>query len=562
MWGNLPSTNTDHLVEESRFGLVLVPMKLKAREPTSRRIAALFVCLFGLQGAFAFWVTSILFYRAGAYFLDAGFYVYAIASEKAPNNPELVRQAWGNTVFLTHTTLSPMAIMGLLRPIFGTPMNFIMYLVLQHMMISIAGAVLMMVGAAFFNATRRQLILSGVFGSILLPLSNIGMGSLAYPHVEVFGASAISLGICLIVIRWVWSSDRRLYAGGFLLILVGMLAREDLGGHIAIAVTAAVLCSSFRSFDKQIWHRVLVLMGLGAGTTIAMMIFQRMLGSKGAFSISYSGVPAYAHITSIWYLLERILYLIGSRMDLMGALTGFIVGGCLTKRRELFAFPLAALPWILLNATAVDPSKNAMSIYGLFPMMIYLVAPLISMALPRFATSAHKEEVAVADSSSSVGARLVYILAIISFFFGGISAAPGGGGYVYFSMLRYPVVGPGEISLTNKLVRDFAAEGERRAVDDAVMSLNPVQLENTALISRISAYSEYDSILFYPAFILGEGQVINLFQGWINDGRLISLECLPGGLMRADAKIGTTSTPQTARGRFDAALRCHPRPHL
>jgi hypothetical protein len=293
-----------------------------------------------------------------------------------------------------------------------------------------------------------------------------------------------------------------------------------------------------------------------------MMIFQRLLGSKGAFSISYSGVPAYAHITSIWYLLERILYLIGSRMDLMGALTAFIVGGFLTKRRELFAFPLAALPWILLNATAVDPSKNALAIYGLFPMVIYLVAPLIAMALPRFTASTHKEEVVVAESSSSVGARLVYILAIISFFLGGISAAPGGGGYVYFSMLRYPVVGPGEISLTNKLVRDFAAEGERRAVDDAVMSLNPVKLENTTLISRISAYSEYDSVLFYPAFILGEAQVINLFQGWIDGGRIISLECLPGGLMRADAKTGSTATPQTARGRFDAALRCHPRPRL
>ena len=99
-------------------------------------------------------------------------------------------------------------------------------------------------------------------------------------------------------------------------------------------------------------------------------------------------------------------------------------------------------------------------------MVIYMVAPFIAMALPRLNASTHKEEVVVADSSSSVGARLVYILAIISFFLGGISAAPGGGGYVYFSMLRYPVVGPGEISLTNKLVRDFAAEGERRAVDD------------------------------------------------------------------------------------------------
>ena len=534
----------------------------KFLEPTKRRVIGLFVCLVGLQGASAFWVTSLLFYRAGAYFLDAGFYVYAIASERAPNNPGLVRQAWGDTVFLTHTTLSPMGIMGLLRPIFGTPMNFIMYLVLQHMMLSLAGAALMMVGAAFFHATKKQMIVSGVLGSILLPLSNIGMGSLAYPHVEVFGASAISLGISLIVIRWVWSTNRRLYIGGFLLILIGMLAREDLGGHIAIAVTAAVLCSSFRSFEKRVWQRVLVLAGLGAGTTIAMMIFQRMLGSKGAFSIAYSGNPAYAHITSIWYVIERTLYLIGSRMDLMGALTAFIVGGFLTKRRELFAFPLAALPWILLNATSVDPSKNSMGIYGLFPMVIYLVAPLIALALPRFTAGVRVETETAADAPLSIASRFVYILAIISFFLGGVSAAPGGGGYVYFSMLRYPIVGPGEISLTNRLVRDFAAEGERRAVDDAVMSLNPVQLENTALIRNVTSYSDFDSVLFYPAFMMGEAQVITFFQGWIDEGRVISLKCLPGGLMRADAKEKTGVKPQTARSRFDAALGCHPRPGL
>jgi hypothetical protein len=341
-----------------------------------------------------------------------------------------------------------------------------------------------------------------------------------------------------------------------------MLAREDLGGHIAIAVTAAVLCSSFRSFEKRVWQRVLVLAGLGAGTTIAMMIFQRMLGSKGAFSIAYSGNPAYAHITSIWFVIERTLYLIGSRMDLMGALTAFIVGGFLTKRRELFAFPLAALPWILLNATSVDPSKNSMGIYGLFPMVIYLVAPLIAMALPRFTAGVRIETETAADASSSIASRFVYILAIISFFLGGISAAPGGSGYVYFSLLRYPIVGPGEISLTNRLVRDFAAEDGRRAVDDAVMSLSPVKLEGTPLISGISASSDFDSALFYPSYSLGEAQVVNLFQGWIDEGRVISLKCLPGGLMRADAKEGTATKPQTARGRFDASLRCHPRPGL
>lgn len=538
-------------------------MKLSEWNPSKRVIVGVATALLVIQALFAFWLLTLLFYRAGAYFLDAGFYVYAIASERAPNNPEFVRMAWGDNVFLTHTTISPMGLMAILRPLFGIPMNFIVYLSLQHAALAAAGGALAAIAAAFFHSPKSRIITAGVVGAVFLPLSNIGMGSLAYPHVEIFGASAIALGLCCLVVRWNWSPKTYLLPLAIGLMIFGMLAREDLGGHIAISIAAAVACSSWRSFDKKTWVRAASIAGLGGLTTVALLLFQRVvMGSDGAFDISYSGTPAYAHITSGWYVLERFLYLIGSRLDLMVAVSAFIIGGFMFKKRELFAFPLALLPWVVLNATSVDPSKNALGIYGMFPVVIYFTTPLIAMSFNRAIHSSDPQTEHTARVSNGFSGHLVYIFAIVSLFLGGIGAGSTGGGYVYYSLLRYPVVGPGEISLTNKLVKNFSTEGSRIAVDDAVMTLNPVAHEETILISQITDTSSYDSVLFFPAFLLGEASVVKFFDGWIKEGRVISLECLPGGLVRADATLKQTPTPQTAQGRFNDALRCHPRPAL
>ena len=115
------------------------------------------------------------------------------------------------------------------------------------------------------------------------------------------------------------------------------------------------------------------------------------------------------------------------------------------------------------------------------------------------------------------------------------------------------------IRQTNKIVRDFATEQMATAVDDAVMSIDPVALEKTMLLSRVEDKSALDVILFYPLFGLGEQQIRDTFKAWIDSGRHISLTCLPGGLMRADTNVVPGAKTQTVDGQFNRALRCHPR---
>lgn len=516
------------------------------------------------QVIFGLWVGLVLFYRTGAYFLDAGFYVYAVASSEAPSTPALVQSAWGDSVFLTHTTLSPMGVMGLLRVILPIPLNFIAYLALQHGLLALVGLLLMRAAAVSGGASKRQQVALGMMGVVLLPLSNIGLGSLAYPHVEIFGSAAIALGVILLTRAWTTTAHWSRSVTAFVVMLVGVLVREDLGGHIAIAATAALVCASPRSLPKQAWLRFAVLAGFGAASTVLLLAWQRLaLGSDGAFDISYSGTPAYAHITSVWYLVERAMFMIGSRLDLVAGMVVFTLVSVVYRRRELLAFPLACLPWMILNVTSVDPNKHSLGIYGMFPMVVYLSAPLISMAIKNCGEST--DSLTTPDRTRTPGQPhvIAYLAVLATLFLGGISGPPNGGGYIFHSLLRNRPVSPAVISSVHDSIEDFAERGTGIAVDDAVMSLDPVRFEYTPLISGVTDATSVSAAMFYPRFVLGSASVQTLFDAWITSDRRITITCLHGGLALAEVgPRGPSDEAQTSLGQWQRAQRCHPIPSL
>jgi hypothetical protein len=448
--------------------------------------------------------------------------------------------------------------MAVLRWLMGIPYNFVVYLGLQHGLVALAAGSVTAAMTYVYRSDLRIALMAGTAGSLFLPFSNVALGSLAYPHVELFGASCITISCVLLVIRWKWCASRWLTIGAATLVPLGMLAREDLGGQLAITTAAAVLCGPFWKLRGIPLKRAATLLVVGGGTTIALLVFQRIgMGSKGSFRISYSGNPPYAHITSIWYLVERFLSLLAHRLDLAVAVIGFSGAAIAFRRRELFAFPVALVPWVLLNVTSVDPSKQVLGIYLMFPTIMYLAAPLLSWALYSRAGTTEARDTETASPMS-----LSYYLAIGSLFLGGVAAPPTGGGYLFYSMLRQPVVGPGEIRLTNTIVRGFADEVASVAVDDPVMSLNPVALENVPLLTNVSDKADLDVIIFNPVFILGETHVRAVLQSWIDAGKHITQTCLPGGLVRADTNLVPGAKPQTVDVQFNRALRCHPRPGL
>jgi hypothetical protein len=251
--------------------------------------------------------------------------------------------------------------------------------------------------------------------------------------------------------------------------------------------------------------------------------------------------------------------MLSSRLDLFIGLAAFTGCALLFRKREYLAFPLATAPWLLLNMTAIDPSKNAMRIYHLFPIILYATAPILSLAFSSTTKTTNKE------SSNNVRKDFLgfatYGVALGSLFLGGISAAPTGGGYLFTTILRYSPVTPSVISQTHQTIEDFAKIESGIVVDDAVMSIRPVDLQFAPLIPNVGDANDFDSALFFPTYQIGHKGLRIFLNGWIAGNREIVITCLPGGLVRADAlPVADEPKEQLMKEKFDQALSCHPIP--
>ena len=509
------------------------------------------------QGIFGFVVGILLFYRTGIYFLDAGYYVYTLASENFGQQPPAIGNSWGSSLYATHMLITPLLISQFFRLFASAPLNFIMFLGLQHLILASAGALLMMVSFSLNGVKKKNLWMPGILGALLLPFSNIGLGSLLYPHVELMGTSLVAIGILTLAIRWSGNSSRWLLIVAGLSIAFGLLSREDIGVHLVITVGSAVVCSQWKSLGREGLRRAGALFLAGFSMTLLLMGYQRYFAeSEGVFALTYSGTPAYAHITSFWYLLERALHMLASRPDLLIGLAAFVMAAFVLRKREYLAFPLAVAPWLLLNLTAIDPAKNAMGIYHLFPIILYATAPVLALVL-----SKREEHIPESVARGHVPMYATYGIAIVSLFLGGISMPPGGGGYLFTTLLRLPMISPAGITATHSAIENFAKLESGIAVDDAVMAIRPVDLENVPLIPTVEDSASVSSIMFFPRYLLGHEGERRLFNSWIADNRKISMLCMPGGIVRMDAaKSQTKPTNQTADGQLGKALNCHPLP--
>lgn len=498
-----------------------------------------------------------LFYRGGAYFLDAGYYVYTLASENFGQQPPVIGDAWGSSLYATHMLITPLLITQAFRVFFDAPLNFIAFLGVQNLVLSVAGAMLMMVSFWLNGVKRDKLLLPGIMGALLLPFTNVGLGSLLFPHVELIGTSLAAIAVLLFALRWSDVGDRKIFALAVVLLGLGLLAREDIGVHLGATVAAAVVCSKWRTLGRRGVIRAAWLVGASVFATGGLVAYQRFFAdSQGVFSLTYSGTPAYAHITSVWYLLDRAMLMLASRLDVLLGLGAFVMASIILRKREFLAFPLAMLPWLLLNLTAIDPAKNAMGIYHLFPLVLYATAPVLALTL-----SGKREVEKDSSSRGSLAMFATYGVALLSLFLGGISSSPTGGGDILTTLLRLPPISPAGITATHTTIEDFAKIGIGITVDDSVMAIRPVELRDTPLIPSIADSGDYNSAMFFARYYLGHDGVRKLIKGWTDANRPISVSCLPGGLVRLDAgEPEVLPVEQTAARKFDRALRCHPFP--
>lgn len=511
------------------------------------------------QGLFALVVGVLLFYRNGIYFLDAGYYVYTLASQNFGSQPPAIGNSAGTSLFDTHMLITPLLISQIFRTVARAPLNFIMYLGLQHVVLAVAGSLMMLVIFHQNGAKKSQTWFPMLLGAFFLPFSNIGLGSLLYPHVEVMGTSLVAIGVLLLILRWSGIKNKSLLILLIVTMVLGLMTRQDIGVHLVITVASALACARWKLVKRSAAKTTLYLFLTGFAFSVVLMSYQQIFfGEHNVFSVSYSGTPAYAHISSIWYLLDRVLFLLASRLDLIIGLGAFTLAAIVLRRREYLAFPIAVIPWILLNVTAIDPAKNSMGIYHLFPIILYATAPILAVSLSR-----GSQPSVAATQQRLVPMYATYGVAIMSLFLGGISAPPTGFGYLFTNVLRLPMISPSEITATHKAIEVFAASDSRISVDNAVMTIRPVILKDVPLMPTIENASEIDSVLFFARYVTDQESREKIFNSWVQENRLISITCLPGGLVQADAEYPQTEpTNQSGEELMGKAQQCHPQPQL
>lgn len=512
----------------------------------------------GLQLLLGVLTGLAIFYRFGAYFLDAGYYVYALASENAGTNPPVVASQWGQSLAVNHLLLSPLLICRALGAALGPALGFIAYLGLQQAVLAISGALTAATAFRFGGVPRDRLVAPAVAGAVCLPLSNVGLGSLLYPHVELFGTSVLAIAVVLLALRRHSPEARWTLPAAVLLLALGLASREDAGVHLAFTAGAAVVCSRWRTLDRGAWTLAGSLLGAGLGATLAMVAVQRLwVGATGPFSATYSGAQPWSHLSTAWKALERTMVLAGARLDLLLPVVLFVAAVVAFGRREYLAFPLAVLPWLALNAAAIDTAKNTMGIYHLFPVVLYLTAPVLALGL-----RPGPDLAAGAGSEARAPIHFLYTAAALSLLLGGLAAPPGGGGYLFYSTLRAGVPGPEEIRDTHRVLREVARGDGRLAVDEGVMSLEPVLLERVPMLHMVARPEAFDSVLVFPRYFLGHESVRGLLAAWDRAGARVEVDCLPGGIarLRREAPAGEgRPTPGEVFGRLQ---ECHPLPRM
>jgi hypothetical protein len=195
-----------------------------------------------------------------------------------------------------------------------------------------------------------------------------------------------------------------------------------------------------------------------------------------------------------------------------------------------------------------------MGIYHLFPVVLYATAPLLALGLAPAAVPAPGRD----------GVRrpvhLLYAVAGVALLLVGLSAPPNGMGSVFYSLLRSGFPMPGEIFDAHGFVREYARTGGRIAVDDGVMSLEPVLLENVPLLPRVQDPGALDSAMVFPRYYLGHESTRTLLTAWARDGARVDVECLPGGMARMRKGPSPGEARQTPNEVFDRLLACHPLP--
>ena len=430
--------------------------------------------------SYAFLIAWNLFFRDGAYFLDAGNFAYSLCSSNFAQLPPGEAAIWNVTSFFElHGAYTAAGVCHAINFFSNGPLSFVIFLGVQTMLIAIVGYQLAMklTPSEFYRFLT----------ACMLVLSSASIGSLAYPHFEPFGAA---LGVLGLIVYLNYKQNI-----GLLLLILACFTREDIGLHLFLFTLTSYFLVGNK--DQEIRNRLKFISKfvffLAATNILVTRIF---FDPVNLFQIQYIGNPPFAILSlSIESQVSRISNWITSNPELISLSVLLLVAYIISKNR-LFLIPIiSSLPWILINFISPDASKQTLGIYHTFPWIIYLggIAALGVMFTTEKSLNQHLD---------SVTQKVVIIGISLFGLYSTFAAVPAGTGYLVTSnLLRSPATWS-TMQTEMRFVNNLEDQMENRQIyiDSAVASLNP-RLDEKILRAEVLNQT-VEGVYQFPSFVI------------------------------------------------------------
>lgn len=503
---------------------------------------------------FGWFLATVIYFRHGAYFMDAGIFSYSLASKMAPMNSPRLAPYLGANFQSVHVFFSPLGFLkltGLFVTIPGA--NFSLFMAVQQGVAAIFGGFLLWFIADIAGARGWMRIVASSIGAAALPFSNMVFGSMLYPHPEPFGAAIAGIGL-LLVFGLPGKLQSRTYKWlAWAVLAVGLLGREDMGLHVAITLAAVWILA-----PKTMWAFTAgkpLLRWLAPGAllvTLASTYYQSAIdpSHKSRFSDVFSGTPPYAHLLDMVALHHRFGAFWHQRGDLIAVFGALTVIGAIFRNRLLLAYPLASAFWLLLNFTAVDPAKAVLGTYNQFALTTYLAAPAILLVVTggSLMTKARSRALLLPVATATVLALGI----------GGILPSPVGGGFVFDWLGRNKAVSYSQMQLDEARLTALVRSTPRLVVDDGVFSIDPVLTRFNKMAEDKHGANGVNAVVFMPGYSIGWSNIERLLRSALDGGRRVRVDCLAPAIVVAKFEQAGASGGYKNLGAIEAAIgRCN-----
>lgn len=514
----------------------------KRKLPLPAAVVALIALL---QTWFGWNLATQFFFRQGAYFMDAGIFSYSLASSAAPMNSPRLAPYLGANFQAVHLFLSPLGFMKLTGLVFTVPaINLCVFLALQQGLAAAFGGLLLWRLIAPMHLKRTWQLAAISSGAVALPLANMVLGSLLYPHPEPFGAALAGAGLLILFSPLARAKAWKIF--GWVALSIGALGREDMGMHIAIVCVALWILAPTAMRDFTRGKPALRWLGVGAlAVTLASNAYQRLIdpAHPSRFSDVFSGTPPYAHLLDLAALHQRFANFYHQRLDLILIFGLLGILGFVLRNRLLLAYPLASAFWLLLNFTAVDPAKAVLGTYNQFALVTYLaVVPMLSYVLKVQGASVR---FGAQTQRRAQGAKLAVwtvLASVLALGVTGVMPSPVGGGYFWRWIFSEKPISMSQMQLDASRITKLQASTKHLIVDDGVFAIEPVITRRDVMAEDKRGAVNMNALVFLPQYELGKANVARLFGAAVKRGERIQVSCLAPNIAVAHF------VPLTSRG--------------